>query len=178
MSKTTLDLSTLSDISDGIHTVKVKAKADRYSDSEFSNEVGYTKANAKTANIKTLFLSNNKVKNLPSFTSSFYIKFNSTASIENYDIRVRMNSSNIQLEIAGSSEESFASGTATVDVNLTAVNNISLYGVQSGTDSLIDCYIVGQYAPSRYERNTEFTGNFVLTEDISDATLNIIQSTD
>ena len=41
---TTLDLSTLSDIADGAHTVKVKAKADGYIDSEFSNEVNYTKA--------------------------------------------------------------------------------------------------------------------------------------
>ena len=46
MSKTTLDLSTLPDITDGTHTVKVKAKADGYRDSEFSNEVGYTKAPA------------------------------------------------------------------------------------------------------------------------------------
>ena len=44
MSKTTLDLSTLSDISDGTHTVKAKAKTDGYRDSEFSNEVSYTKA--------------------------------------------------------------------------------------------------------------------------------------
>ena len=44
MSKTTLDLSTLPDISDGAHTVKVKAKAGGYKDSEFSNEVSYTKA--------------------------------------------------------------------------------------------------------------------------------------
>ena len=40
---TTVDLSTLSDIADGAHTVKVKAKADGYIDSEFSNEVSYTK---------------------------------------------------------------------------------------------------------------------------------------
>ena len=46
MSKTTLDLSTLSDITDGAHTVKVKAKANGYIDSEFSNEVSYTKAPA------------------------------------------------------------------------------------------------------------------------------------
>ena len=46
MSKTTLDLSTLSDISDGSHIVKVKAKADGYIDSEFSNEVSYTKTSA------------------------------------------------------------------------------------------------------------------------------------
>lgn len=44
MSKTTFDLSTLSDITDGTHTVKVKAKADGYRDSEFSNEVSYTKS--------------------------------------------------------------------------------------------------------------------------------------
>lgn len=44
MSKTTLDLSTLSDISDGTHTIKVKAKADGYRDSEFSNEVSWTKS--------------------------------------------------------------------------------------------------------------------------------------
>ena len=42
MSKTTLDLSTLSDIADGTHTVKVKAKADGYIDSEASNAVNYT----------------------------------------------------------------------------------------------------------------------------------------
>lgn len=48
MSKTTLDLSTLSDISDGTHTVKVKAKADGYRDSEFSNEVSYTKVTPAT----------------------------------------------------------------------------------------------------------------------------------
>ena len=41
---TTFDLSTLSDITDGTHTVKVKAKANGYNDSEFSNEVSYTKA--------------------------------------------------------------------------------------------------------------------------------------
>ena len=46
MSKTIIDLSTLSDIAVGAHTVKVKAKADGYNDSEFSNEVSYTKAPA------------------------------------------------------------------------------------------------------------------------------------
>ena len=42
MSKTTLDLSTLSDIADGAHTVTVKAKANGYRDSEASNAVNYT----------------------------------------------------------------------------------------------------------------------------------------
>ena len=37
------DLAPL-DLADGTHTVKVKAKADGYIDSEFSNEVSYTKA--------------------------------------------------------------------------------------------------------------------------------------
>lgn len=48
MSKTTLDLSTLPDIADGAHTVMVKAKADGYRDSEFSNEVSYTKGSGFT----------------------------------------------------------------------------------------------------------------------------------
>lgn len=43
MSKTTFDLSTLN-LPEGTYTVKVKAKADGYRDSEFSNEVSYTKA--------------------------------------------------------------------------------------------------------------------------------------
>lgn len=52
---TTFDLSTLSDITDGAHIVKVKAKADGYRDSEFSNEVSYTKA---PAGYKVTFASN------------------------------------------------------------------------------------------------------------------------
>ena len=52
MSKTTFDLSTLSDIADGAHTVKVKAKADGYRDSEFSNEVSYTKSSKQVVTLK------------------------------------------------------------------------------------------------------------------------------
>ena len=55
MSKTSLDLSTLSDIADGTHTVKVKAKADGYIDSEFSNEVSYTKEAAPSLTNYILF---------------------------------------------------------------------------------------------------------------------------
>ena len=55
MSKTTLDLSTISDISDGTHTVKVKAKADGYRDSEFSNEVNYTKSSSFTITFEQNF---------------------------------------------------------------------------------------------------------------------------
>ena len=46
--QTTFDLSTLPDISGGTHTVKVKAKADGYRDSEFSNEIEYTKVQGFT----------------------------------------------------------------------------------------------------------------------------------
>ena len=52
MSKTTLDLSTISDITDGTHTVKVKAKADGYRDSEFSNEVSYTKSSKQIVTLQ------------------------------------------------------------------------------------------------------------------------------
>ena len=46
--QTTFDLSTLPDISGGTHTVKVKAKANGYSDSEFSQEIEYTKVQGFT----------------------------------------------------------------------------------------------------------------------------------
>ena len=85
ISKTTLDLSTLSDITDGAHTVKVKAKASGYNDSEFSNEVSYTKAPA-----------GQKITTLSIEDSSFdkdawdiYIKFDGVASPTNYDARFK-----------------------------------------------------------------------------------------
>lgn len=85
MSKTTLDLSTLSDIADGTHTVKVKAKADGYRDSEFSNEVSYTKAPAGQK-ITTL-----SIDDSASWKDSWdiYIKFDGVASPTNYDARFK-----------------------------------------------------------------------------------------
>ena len=81
--KTTLDLSTLSDITDGAHTVKVKAKASGYNDSEFSNEVSYTKAPAGQR-ITTL-----SIQDSASFRDEWdiYIKFDGVASSTNYDAR-------------------------------------------------------------------------------------------
>ena len=90
--KTTLDLSTLSDIADGAHTVKVKAKADGYSDSEFSNEVSYTKAPASYA----ITFGTVTGSSTPKMNGSFYnIKFDdgsylmlsssSVVSVEYYD---------------------------------------------------------------------------------------------
>ena len=83
MNKTTLDLSTLSNISDGTHTVKVKAKANGYRDSEFSNEVSYTKAPAGQK-ITTLSIDDSS-----SWKDSWdiYIKFDGVASPTNYDAR-------------------------------------------------------------------------------------------
>lgn len=66
MSKTTLDLSTLSDISDGTHTVKVKAKADGYRDSEFSNEVSYTKTPA-AVNFTLFYEDGNTGSDIPTY---------------------------------------------------------------------------------------------------------------
>ena len=57
-STTTVDLSTLSDITDGAHTVKVKAKASGYNDSEFSNEVSYTKVSVYYSGEFTVINSN------------------------------------------------------------------------------------------------------------------------
>ena len=81
MSKTTLDLSTLSDIADGAHTVKVKAKASGYNDSEFSNEVSYTKAPAGQK-ITTLSI-DDSASSKDSW--DIYIKFDGIASPTNYD---------------------------------------------------------------------------------------------
>ena len=83
MSKSTLDLSTLSHIADGTHIVKVKAKADGYRDSEFSNEVSYTKAPAGQK-ITTLSIDDSS-----SWKDSWdiYIKFDGVASPTNYDAR-------------------------------------------------------------------------------------------
>lgn len=81
--QTTLDLSTLSDIADGTHTVKVKAKADGYRDSEFSNEVNYTKA-AQPVNF-TLYKQDGYTGNdIPT-----YIKLNGAPTNANdYDYKV------------------------------------------------------------------------------------------
>ena len=56
MSTTRLNLSKLYDITSGSHTVKVKAKADGYRDSEFSNEVSYTKTIGYTIRIDSDFI--------------------------------------------------------------------------------------------------------------------------
>ena len=82
---TTVDLSTLSDITDGAHTVKVKAKANGYIDSEFSNEVSYTKAPAGQK-ITTL-----SIEDASSWKDSWdiYIKFDGVASPTNYDARFK-----------------------------------------------------------------------------------------
>ena len=72
MSKTTLDLSTLSDIADGTHTVKVKAKADGYRDSEFSNEVSYTKTSVPSVYTVT-FSSDFKVTGTGNIYGIYYI---------------------------------------------------------------------------------------------------------
>lgn len=76
MSKTTLDLSTLPDISDGTHTVKVKAKADGYRDSEFSNEVSYTKASIEY----TYSVTNSKYSTSDRYQSGRIVLFEQGAS--------------------------------------------------------------------------------------------------
>lgn len=53
--QTTFDLSTLPDISGGTHTVKVKAKANGYSDSEFSQEIEYTKVQGFTLTLNVSY---------------------------------------------------------------------------------------------------------------------------
>ena len=81
MALTTLDLSTLSDIADGAHTVKVKAKASGYRDSEFSNEVSYTKSSGYTITFDQQFIK------VASFDPT-YVKVNTPPnSADDYTIR-------------------------------------------------------------------------------------------
>ena len=85
MSKTTLDLSTVPDIVDGTHTVKVKAKADGYIDSEFSNEVSYTKSGGYTITF-------NVNKKFSSPSDPTYVKVNtSPSSNRDYTIQTLQN---------------------------------------------------------------------------------------
>ena len=114
MSKTTLDLSTLSDIADGAHTVKVKAKADGYIDSEFSNEVSYTKAPAGRK-ITTLRISDSEYRK---YAFDIYVKFDGVASTTNYDARFQNQT------VAGKYDRIYYNGvwsadSATVDITAT-----------------------------------------------------------
>lgn len=88
MSKTKLDLYTLSDMADGTHTVKVKAKADGYIDSEFSNEVNWVKLP------QTVTFTLDKESARTGDDAATYIKLHNTpANANDYDYRVEVNSS-------------------------------------------------------------------------------------
>ena len=88
MSKTKLDLSTLSDIADGTHAVKVKAKADGYIDSEFSNEINWVKLP------QTVTFTLYKKSHSTGDDAATYIKLHNTpANANDYDYRVEVNSS-------------------------------------------------------------------------------------
>lgn len=175
MSKTTLDLSTLSDISDGTHTVKVKAKADGYRDSEFSNEVSWTKSSVKSIHITKLFVSNNKVKDT-GFTSTYNIKFDGQASGSNYDLKVIMSRYKIIVILFGVQTD-YTVGYHEIPVDITVSNNVSIRGTQTGTDSMTDIYFTGTSVPTRYNSDETINVNYVITDSLDNATLNIIQTT-
>lgn len=134
MSKTTLDLSTLPDITDGTHTVKVKAKASGYNDSEFSNEVSYTKAPAGQR-ITTL-----SIEDSASFRDSWdiYIKFDGVASPTNYDARFR------NLLTTGESDRIYYNGVwsaeyADVTVDITATQWSAYVAEQQYSNAVYPC---------------------------------------
>lgn len=173
---TTVDLSTLSDISDGTHTVKVKAKADGHIDSEFSNEVSYTKAPAaKQIHITKLFVSNNKVKDT-GFTSTYDMKFDGQVTYSDKDLQVIMSRYNITVTLFGVTKQ-YTPGYHEIPVDITVSNNISIDGSQSGADSMTDIYFTGTSVPTRYNSNSSFKINYVITDSLDNATLNIIQTT-
>ena len=173
---TTVDLSTLSDIADGTHTVKVKAKAGGYNDSEFSNEVSYTKApTVKQIHITKLFVSNNKVKDT-GFTSTYNLKFDGQVTYSDKDLQVIMSRYNINVTLFGVTTQ-YTPGYHEIPVDITVSNNISIDGSQNGTDSMTDIYFTGTSVPTRYNSDSSFKINYVITDSIDNATLNIIQTT-
>lgn len=172
---TIYDLSTLPGISDGVHTVKVKAKAVGYTDSEFSNEVSYTKSSVKSIHITKLFVSNNKVKDT-GFTSTYDIKFDGQASGSNYDLEVIMSRYKIIVILFGVQTD-YTVGYHEIPVDITVSNNVSIRGTQTGTDSMTDIYFTGTSVPTRYNSDENININYVITDSIADATLNIIQTT-
>lgn len=120
MSKTTLDLSTLSDITDGAHTVKVKAKADGYNDSEFSNEVSYNKAPAGKR-ITALSAKNDGSAQV----YLCYLKFDGVASPTDYDVKMQLSKGG-NWEITYNNNSVTGSYNASMNVNFYA-NKISIY---------------------------------------------------
>lgn len=120
MSKTTLDLSTLSDITDGTHTVKVKAKANGYIDSEFSNEVSYTKAPAGKR-ITALSAKNDGSAQV----YLCYLKFDGVASPTDYDVKMQLSKGG-NWEITYNNNSVTGSYDASMNVNFYA-NKISIY---------------------------------------------------
>ena len=133
--KTTLDLSTLSDITDGAHTVKVKAKAEGYIDSEFSNEVSYTKAPAGQK-ITTL-----SIDDSASWKDSWdiYIKFDGVASPTNYDARFKNDKS-----VAENRDRIYYNGvwsakSTDVTVDITATQWSAYVAVQEYTNYVWPC---------------------------------------
>lgn len=140
MSKTTLDLSTLSDIADGTHTVKVKAKASGYNDSEFSNEVSYTKAPAGQK-ITTL-----SIDDSASFRDAWdiYIKFDGVASPTNYDARFQ------NKLVSGESDRIYYNGVwsaeyTDVTVDITATQWSAYVAEQQYSNRVLPCSTNTQY---------------------------------
>lgn len=129
MSKTTLDLSTLSDIADGSHTVKVKAKANGYIDSEFSNGVSWTKA--------------------PSVYNGRFI--NSSSSNQNVNVLNDDGSASVAYLTPGDSKtvsgNKFRLRASRLDVTMTALTNKVAYedispGIAEVTATDDDFYVV------------------------------------
>lgn len=149
MSKTTLDLSTLPDIADGTHTVKVKAKADGYRDSEFSNEVSYTKISQQSYKFHFFvdydvrdFLTYLKFGSPPENDTDYDIYATAGGSgvlrdgTEVYDGYIINNQANVayvwgykyETNIAGSVTLGYTNYTDATQVQLTGVTDITLYG--------------------------------------------------
>lgn len=139
---TTFDLSTLSDITDGAHTVKVKAKADGYYDSEFSNEVSYTKAPQYVLNGKYEF--NYEPTIDPNADVEYHYTFHTKGS-GNY--------SNVQYGM-------WVRGWVTVEQSTGSID----YFNNATYSNISTAYSRGAWASSHYYRDIQFD-NLAVDED-------------
>ena len=122
MSKTTLDLSTLSDITDGAHTVKVKAKASGYNDSEFSNEISYTKASAPTysGNIRSSTTKKISIAGIWGVKNGSKTKIVNGGSLDSYGE-----------DVSGYTEYDIALGSVTQRFSVSTARNCTYYAHDS-----------------------------------------------
>lgn len=142
---TIYDLSTLPNISDGAHTIKVKAKAIGYRDSEFSNEVNYTKA---PAGYKVTFASD--------FSSIAY------AGGELSDVTLMANTG-VSTPLTSAASGLVWQGVSTLTSSRTVALGISYTDASGANESFNDSLTLTSDITITYANDTCLTGDTLIT---------------